>query len=239
MLVGGALLTAFYMTRQVSYVFFGNLRGQDHAHESPAVMLLPLAVLALCTVFLGFVGTPAWPWFHAFLQNREAQVNVPLLLEPGLMTLMGTSTAVVLFGLFLGWRIYGNKKIKASDPDPIEKSMPWIWAVLHNKFYIDELYGVTFIAFYAGWARFADWLDRRVWGGIVEGVSRLFRGGAQLSRLLDVHWVNGGFDKSCEELANGGGLMASVQSGRVQMYLRLLALAVVLMAAILIWSTRG
>jgi len=36
MLVFGALLTAFYMTRQVSYVFFGVNRGEKHAHESPS-----------------------------------------------------------------------------------------------------------------------------------------------------------------------------------------------------------
>ena len=67
----------------------------------------------------------------------------------------------------------------------------------------------------------------------------LFRGWAQLNRLLDIHWVDGGFDKGCEELASGGGLLARVQTGRVQTYLRLLALAVVVLAAILIWSSRG
>ena len=64
-------------------------------------------------------------------------------------------------------------------------------------------------------------------------------GWAQLNRLLDVYWVDGGFDKSCEELASSGGLLARVQTGRVQTYLRLLALAVVVLAAILIWSSRG
>ena len=46
------------------------------------------------------------------------------------------------------------------------------------------------------------------------------------------------FDKGCEELSTGGGLLARVQSGRVQTYLRILALAVVALAAILIWSSR-
>ena len=46
---------------------------------------------------------------------------------------------------------------------------------------------------------------------------------AQLNRLLDVNWVDGGFDKTCEELSTGGGLLARVQSGRVQNYLRILA----------------
>jgi hypothetical protein len=84
----------------------------------------------------------------------------------------------------------------------------------------------------------ADWLDRRVWGGIVAGVALAFRGWAQLNRLIDTFWVDGAFDKGCEEIATGGGLLARVQSGRVQTYLRLLALGFVVLVAILIWSSR-
>ena len=62
---------------------------------------------------------------------------------------------------------------------------------------------------------------------------------AQVSRFTDNEFVNGGFDKTCDELTVGGGLLARVQSGRVQRYLRILALAVVVLAAILIWSSRG
>ncbi|MGA8740065.1 MAG: NADH-quinone oxidoreductase subunit L, partial [Terracidiphilus sp.] len=62
LLVFGALLTAFYMTRQVSYVFFGTWRGHGHAHESPRVMTMPLAILAFFAVTLAAIGTPAWPW---------------------------------------------------------------------------------------------------------------------------------------------------------------------------------
>ncbi len=70
MLVFGALLTAFYMTRQVSYVFFGAWRGKKHAHESPRVMTTPLAILAFFAIALGFIGTPAWPWFRGFIESR-------------------------------------------------------------------------------------------------------------------------------------------------------------------------
>jgi NADH-quinone oxidoreductase subunit L len=110
--------------------------------------------------------------------------------------------------------------------------------VLHDKFYVDELYGATVIAFYAWWARVADWFDRRVWGGVVTGVAFAFGLWAQLNRFLDTNVVDGGFDKGCEELSSGGGLLAAVQSGRVQTYLRILALAVVALVAILIWSAR-
>jgi NADH-quinone oxidoreductase subunit L len=239
MLVFGALLTAFYMTRQVSYVFFGNWRGHKHPHESPSVMLMPLAILAFFAITLGAIGTPAWPWFRAFLEGRTASFDLAGFSEPGLLALMTTSSVVVLLGLAVAWWIYGDKPTREEDPDALERAFPTIWTLLEGKFYIDELYGVTVIAFYAWWARVADWLDRRVWGGIVAGIAWLFREGAQLSRLFDLHWVDGGFDKGCEELANGGGLMSKVESGKVQIYLRLLALAVVLLTALLIWSSRG
>ncbi len=110
---------------------------------------------------------------------------------------------------------------------------------MRDKLYVDEFYGVTVIAFYGWWARVADWLDRRVWGGVVAGVAWSFGLSAQLNRFLDTNVVDGGFDKGCDELAVGGGLLARVQTGRVQTYLRILALAVVVLAAILFWSSRA
>jgi len=238
MLVFGALLTAFYMTRQVAYVFFGHWRGGKPAHESPAVMTLPLVVLAFFAMALGLIGTPAWPWFRAFLDGRVAEFSLHGFAEPGLLILMGTSTVVVFLGLGLGWKLYSGDGPAPEDADVLEKSVPLVWRWLHDRLYVDELYGVTVIAFYGWWARVADWLDRRVWGGLVAGVAWAFGQFAQLNRFFDNNWVNGGFDKGCEELVSGGGLLARVQNGRVQTYLRILALAVVALVAILIWSSR-
>jgi NADH-quinone oxidoreductase subunit L len=239
MLVFGALLTAFYMTRQVSYVFFGTSRSHEHAHESPRVMTTPLAILAFFAIALGAIGTPAWPWFRAFLDGRAAEFSFSEFNEPGLMALMTTSALVVFMGLGLGWWIYGNRSAKAEEPDAFQKALPPVWAVLRDKLYVDEFYGATVIAFYWWWARVADWIDRRVWSGIVAAVALVFRDLANLNRFLDTNVVDGGFDKGCEELATGGGLMARAQSGRVQTYLRLLAAAVVVLAGLLIWSSRG
>jgi NADH-quinone oxidoreductase subunit L len=239
LLVFGALLTAFYMTRQVSYVFFGYWRGHGTAHESPRVMTTPLAILAFFAIALGVIGTPAWPWFHAFLENRAATFDLRGFAEPGLGLLMLSSSLVVFLGLGLGWWLYGNKSPKPEAPDALEKRVPRIWAPLRDRLYVDEFYGATVIAFYYWWARVADWLDRRVWGGIVALITWLFGLWAKLNRALDVYWVDGSFDKTCEELSNGGGLLARVQSGLVQNYLRILAAAVVALAAILIWSSRS
>jgi len=238
MLVFGALLTAFYMTRQVGYVFFGHWRGHKPAHESPAVMTIPLAILAFFAIVLGFIGTPAWPWFHAFLEGHATGFDVHALLEPQLLIVMATSIVVVFLGIGIGWRLYGGPAPKPEDPDVLEAAAPLPWRWLRDRLYVDEFYGMTAIAFYAWWARVADWLDRRVWGGVVAGVAWAFRQWARLNRFIDMHWVDGAFDKGCEEFNVGGGLLARVQNGRVQTYLRILAFAVVGLAAILFWSSR-
>jgi NADH-quinone oxidoreductase subunit L len=239
MLVFGALLTAFYMTRQVGYVFFGHYRGKKPAHESPLVMTAPLAILAFFAMALGLIGTPAWPWFRGFLESRAVPVEFKVLLEPGLLALMGTSIVVVFLGIGLGLWLYFGRPTKAEAPDVLEKAAPLPWAWLRDRLYIDEFYGVTVIAFYEWWGKVADWLDRRVWGGVVSGVAWAFGLWAGLNRFLDTNVVDGTFDKGCEELATGGGLLSRVQNGRVQTYLRLLAAAVVALAAILIWSSRA
>jgi NADH-quinone oxidoreductase subunit L len=158
--------------------------------------------------------------------------------EPGLALLMLTSSLVVFLGIGLGIWLYGSKSPAPEEPDVLEKATPWLWAGLRDRLYVDELYGATVIAFYAWWARVADWIDRRIWGGIVAAIARLFHLWAHLNRILDVDWVDGCFNKTCEELSSGGGLLARAQNGRVQIYLRILAVAVVALAAILFWSSR-
>jgi NADH-quinone oxidoreductase subunit L len=239
MLVFGAMLTAFYMTRQVCYAFFGSYRGHAKVHESPRVMTTPLAILAFFAIALGAIGTPAWPWFASFLNGKTATLELSAFGEHGFLLLMLTSAYVVFLGLGFGWLLYGNRSPKAEEADVLEQRIPLLWKAMSNRFWIDEFYGFTFIAFYSWWGKVANWLDRRVWGGLVTLVAGTFRLWAHINRFLDTNIVDGSFDKGCEELASGGGLLARVQSGRVQAYLRILALAVAVLAALLIWSSRA
>ena len=79
-----ALLTAYYMTRQVIMVFYGKARWNDHSedhgahgeispHESPKVMLVPLVVLAVLSIFGGAMQLPFSKKLH-FLENLLAPV---------------------------------------------------------------------------------------------------------------------------------------------------------------------
>jgi len=238
LLIFGAVLTAFYMTRQVSYAFFGKWRGHGHAHESPRVMTMPLGILAFFAIALGAIGTPAWPWFRAFLGNHAADIDLHAFAEPAWLMLLASSFVIVTVGIGVGWWLYGNKSPAAEEPDALEKAAPVLWTGLSNRLYVDEFYGATFIAFYYWWARVTDFIDRRVWGGIVAGVAWLFGLWARFNQFFDNDWINGGFDKGCEEMANSGGLLARAQNGRVQIYLRILAVGMIALVAILLWSAR-
>ncbi|MGC9291845.1 MAG: NADH-quinone oxidoreductase subunit L [Acidobacteriaceae bacterium] len=256
----GALLTAFYMTRQVYYVFAGTSRlgegahdashslhavGADkhHAatpHESPAVMTLPLVVLAACTVLLGLIGTPAWPWFHAFLNGEQATLDFAGFANAGLLHVMLVSSLIVFLGLGLGWWAYGRRPIaSATAPDTLGQLQPQVFALLGGKFYVDELYGATVLRLNAGWARTSDWLDRWVWNGAVQTVSYLVLGFAWFDHFFDTYVVNLGFDEGCQGATLGGRTFARLQSGRVQGYLRMIGFALVALVIFLIWSGKG
>jgi NADH-quinone oxidoreductase subunit L len=265
--LAGALLTAFYMTRQVFYVFFGNCRlhlgrttsseqrtvehagasAKEHPHselsgkphESPLVMTAPLMILAACSILLGFVGTPAWPWFQRFLgggEGTELRFNLSGF-EGDTVFLMLISTLVVLIGIGIGWWFYGRKPLEKSEqPDPLQQLRPDIFALLQNKYFIDEIYEHSVIAFNAWWSRACDWLEFWIWNGAVQLVSFVIVGLSWVNRFCDEYVVNLGFDEGCRRLRLGGKRMSRLQNGRVQNYLRIIGLALTALALFLIWG---
>jgi len=251
----GALLTAFYMTRQVYYVFFGESRlsgnenlahaGDEHQkhgsptspHESPAVMTMPLVILAAFAILLGVIGTPAWPWFDSFLHGQPANLNFAGFSEGGVLPVMLLSSVIVFAGLGLGWRFYGRKPItSAEEPDALERLQPQVFHLLRHKFYVDEFYQATFIRCNAWLSRVSDWFDRWIWNGAVWTVSHLVLGLSWLARSTDTYVVNPGFDEGCDTVTAGGRLLARLQNGYTQNYLRLVGVAFAVLVVLLIWS---
>jgi NADH-quinone oxidoreductase subunit L len=253
----GALLTAFYMTRQVCYVFFGKRRKgpvtepvvpaetaasdpEEAAHESPAAMTMPLLLLAGFAVLLGFIGTPAWPWLQSFLEMKTASWDLHQLAENGLLPLLAASSLLVFAGLGLGWWLYGRKPIRhAGDKDALERLQPAVFYALKRGLFVDQLYAMTVLRL-AWWiACVANWLERWVWGGIPVAVSALTKGLGWIDLSLDRWVVNKGFDEGCNSVADGGRLLAQLQDGRIQHYLRVLGAAVAALALFLLLGRRG
>ncbi|MDR0499283.1 MAG: NADH-quinone oxidoreductase subunit L, partial [Holophagales bacterium] len=143
----GACFTAFYMFRLLTLTFFGKSRNQhafEHAHESPSTMTLPLILLAggsLLAVFLGwpeaFGGTFA---IESFLKPSIAygqkHIHAVHHGSHGLaLKLAVASTTLGLAAAWFGWNTYKNG---LAVGEARARTLPKLYAVLLNKYYVDE-----------------------------------------------------------------------------------------------------
>ena len=175
MLVIAALFTSFYSWRLIFMTFYGKERGDhhshEHAHESPMIMVIPLAVLALGAIFAGmywyedFFGKVKHieEWFGASIyMNHETNhvihdahyVPTWVKLSPFMAMLVGFVTA---------WLFY----IKNTDlPKKLAAQQSHLYQFLLNKWYFDEVYDIIFV-------RPAMWLGTVLWkkgdGSIIDG----------------------------------------------------------------------
>ncbi len=203
-------------------------------------MTVPLIILAVFAVLLGVIGTPAWPWFDSYLTGEATNFNFGKLFESGTLGLMGASAVIVFTGLGLGWFLYGKRQRKtAEEKDVLEAVQPALFKLLQNKYYFDELYEHTVIRFNAFAARLCDFLDQWIFGGAVQIVSYVTLGLAWMYRLMDERLVNFGFDVSCDSLRGLGSGSSKLHTGRVQTYLRVIGVALVMLILFLIWGRKA
>ncbi len=228
LMMAGVILTALYMTRQMIFVFYGQRRqASSHAHESPRVMTLPLAVLALCTIALSILLTPTWPWLHEFLSGESPHFDLAQLIQPMLFI----SLALVAAGIGLGVLIYRN----AGERDPLQSAQPALFRFLENRMWLDELYEHTIIALSRTAARISDFMDRYFWDGLVRllgGIGKLF---GILTKGFDEHAINAGVDESAAGASGVGRLMSAIHSGQIQLYMGAAALGMVALLLLYAW----
>ncbi|MEY2512484.1 MAG: NADH-quinone oxidoreductase subunit [Verrucomicrobiota bacterium] len=227
LMLAGVVLTALYMTRQMIYVFYGNRRASDAAHESPAVMTRPLIVLAICTIGLSAVLTPAWPWLHDYLSGESPQLDFGRLIQPMLFI----SLALVAGGVGLGVLIYR----RAGLTDPLQQALPALFRFLENKMWLDELYAHTVIALSKTAALVSSWMDRFVWDGFVRGVGGLGSLLGIVSAGVDERGINAGVDESAGGARGLGRVMSRFHSGQIQLYLGAVAVAVLALLLFYAW----
>ena len=231
MAAAAAFLTAFYMTRQMCYVFAGSYRGHAHPHESPAVMTIPLGILAGAAVLMSIPATPAWPWFHGHHTGHPVTLDFAKLIEHDFLTIAGLSVLIVSAGIGIGYLLYRH----IGKIDPLARICATGFRALANRLYVDELYHATVVRALGLLACLAAWIDRWIFSGIVRLVGTLSLFASSLSDLFDRFSINLGFDSICGGLRDGGQLFSSWESGRVQGYLRFLGVGAVLLLIILGW----
>ena len=178
-------MTAFYMFRQVFMVFHGECRADAHAqahlHESPAVMTLPLIVLAIGSIFSGWLGAPEYLWGSRwdvwlsaiFAQPEAHHDSVTAEILATLLTL-----GVVAIGIYLAYLKYGRGRSAQQD-----QSGGLFYRLSLDKYYVDEIYDLIFVQPFTAVSRFfAEIIDPWVIDGTVNGVAALTRGFSQVWR---------------------------------------------------------
>jgi NADH-quinone oxidoreductase subunit L len=173
LLVIGALMTAFYSWRLIFMTFYGDTRAShetyEHAHESPATMLVPLAVLSLGATVAGlvfsgyFVGHAESAFWGASLFRGNGNDVLHAMHEgPGWVGY--SSFVAMLIGFVIAWLFY----IRAPWlPAATARAFKPLYLFLLNKWYFDELYNLIFV-------RGAFALGRLFWkggdGAVIDGV---------------------------------------------------------------------
>ena len=210
LLAATAALTAIYTTRLVLLTFFGapkDREAYDHAHESPPVMILPMALLALFAVVAGFVaidgvgkvlGFAGGIGEVVFTQGHEGhafQIDGTIALGATVSALAGIAIG------FMYWSGAAERAVRARE------WAPEFHDLLVNRYYIDHLYQFTIDKVVLGLATVVAYFDR---------------------------WVinETGVDGGAQGISFAGYRLKFVQTGRIPNYALAMALGVVVLALV-------
>lgn len=211
-----ALCTAFYMFRLYHLTFSGQERFDHHhvhPHESPLTMTLPLMVLAVLSVFAGFVGIPhvmgdavghipnfLQEWLSPIFATANAQLHEhhgSAAMEWGLM---GFSLLIAFTGIALATRKY---KSSYDAAEAQTGAFSGFRKLLWNKYYVDEAY----------------------YGGIVEPLHNTSR--AFLWKIFDVKIIDGIVNGSASVVRIIAENLRKMQTGVVQNYALIIVIGIV------------
>ncbi|MCA3284421.1 MAG: NADH-quinone oxidoreductase subunit L [Roseomonas sp.] len=212
-----AFLTAFYSWRLLILTFHGAPRADhhtmEHVHESPAVMLVPLLLLAVGAVFAGAVFAPSFIGHHWEEFWNGAIVNAPsnhimhhVHEVPGWVPL--APTIVGLGGIALAYVMY---MFAPSLPGALARAFPGVHRFLLNKWYFDELYDAIFV-------RPAQALARGFW------------------KIGDVRIIDGVPNGLAASVAGAARQAVALQTGRVASYAFTMIAGLVLLVSLLLFG---
>ncbi len=249
-----AFLTSFYMFRLWFMTFFGEYRGakseehQGHGrtgasdphgshghsgvHESPRVMIVPLAILAVLSIIGGWIGVPGslggsnhfdkflGPVFHphaiasatgageAAPAQKETEGPEPEASHRTELMFTGISVAAALLGFGLAWLLYYRSP---QLPAKIAVALGGLYSTVSNKYWVDELYATLFVS------------------PLIEGSrSILWRG-------VDQTVIDGALNGSADGARDISDSVRRMQSGNIRSYAGWVAFGAAAVVAYMIW----
>ncbi len=230
---GAAGVTAFYMFRVLFVTFTGEPRDVgkfEHAHESPWVMAGPLMLLGALAIGSAWGG-----WFPGFFPTPTLGHAAPVHHAPhsAHTIAMVLSILVAAGGIGLAYLTYFRGTISASA---VAARFPGTYRTLHNKYYVDELYGATVIRSVLWLKGALGWFDLAVIDWLVNAAARVTAWYAHLAGRFDLAVVDGAVDGVADGVLNFGERLRGLQTGRIQSYVlgMVLGLVVLVIAVTLI-----
>ena len=190
-----ALLTAFYMTRQVIMVFYGKAKWNDHSaehgshgdltpHESSWVMLTPLVVLSGLSVVGGAMQLPFGKdfnflerWLAPVVEESEAHIGETWAYQNKYL-LLAVAIVVAVVGVAASIAVYAKSWIKPIEPK-----------VLEQAWYYDNAASRLIAGPGAKTFNLIAWIDANIVDGIVNGVGKLIRNVATSLRRVQSGFV--------------------------------------------------
>ena len=227
--LAAVFMTAFYMFRALFMTFDGDFRGGAEAesqdtddaselhlghvslHESPRVMVAPMAILAALAVVIGFVANPLTNlgvvpihWFADFMGEGPVEVHVPAFD----IVLAVVSSVFAIAGIGVAYMIYYRQSWSA---EAIGERLKAAYTLLSRKYYFDELYEDLIVrkAIYNGIARLLDWGDKNVVDKVVNTLG----------------WFG----------ANVGTPLRQIQTGQLQQYGAAVSVGILVMMGLYLW----
>ncbi len=236
----GAAMTAFYMFRLVFMTFFGECRADhhtvEHLHESSRWMTMPLVVLAIGSVTVGFLGVPPAlggsnlfeQWLapvmagHQLAHDADAEHgHHDLTLEYGLMA---ASIGIALAGIGLAWLMYHRKALR---PEIFAQAAGgWAYKAVYNKYWVDEAFYAVFLGGTLGLARAFAWFDQTVIDGVVNGSAVVTRLASRINGAFDFRIIDGLVNLTADIIHGFGGFVRRFQTGSINAYLYVVVMVV-------------
>ncbi len=216
--------TAFYMFRTFYMTFLGEYRGEAHVHHESPAMVLPLVVLAVPSLIIGWAlsGQP----IHLFITEIPNPFNLPAFSEMILLTgaphvahagghhgpfdhntIAIISIAFGLTGFFLATLMYW--KPLNDLPDKLRSAFTPVYDLFSNKWYFDEIYA-----------------------GFVRNVYLVF---ADASARFDKGFIDGIVNLTGSSVMGTGAALRKLQTGKVQSYVTVIFFSVVVLTLLLMY----
>ena len=243
LLIGAAFLTAFYMGRQVLMVWFGKSRSlpASGAHESPAVITVPLILLAALSVLGGLINLPMFHTFTDWLEESLGHMHAAeFAFWIAALTTIASVSAILVAWYFYYRRYQKQQEMPAADrpDDPLRPILGPVFTLLENKYYVDEIYWTVFLNPFVSLAHFlADVVEWRFWHNWFHD-SVITAGFNALSRLLavpvDLGIIDGAANKLAELVTTAAAKWRRIETGYVRNYALSIFVGVVLILGYLV-----